>query len=278
MPTKKSGLEFKEWASLFSGKLFVKVVAYVDESGTHDITGASPGSGEVVIAGLVARPNEWEKFCDEWRGVLNKYAVDYFHFKEWTAAYLVKNGTIKPFKDFRKNPYQRLECSDLDSFVLELAEIAGHGNKPIVGGWVNTAQFHQAKTGKNINSESVPAGGSPYQHCLNRFFENLPNDILSAWPDWNEPVSIFYDWTEDPKWKHAIIDAHDLARKKDPRIKELTFANKKEPGHLPLQAADMVAYRFRRLAEGLNKGTLPVILRKLDAVLVQQFGFMPRPV
>jgi hypothetical protein len=36
--------QFDEWASLFSGEIFVKIVVYADESGNHDPTGAKKGS------------------------------------------------------------------------------------------------------------------------------------------------------------------------------------------------------------------------------------------
>jgi hypothetical protein len=36
--------EFSEWASMFSGEIFVKLAAYIDESGRHDKTGRLVGS------------------------------------------------------------------------------------------------------------------------------------------------------------------------------------------------------------------------------------------
>jgi hypothetical protein len=71
--------DFKEWASLFSGKLFVKVVAYIDESGTHDETGRQKGSTVAVVAGLVDHRDCWDKFCKDWQSVLNKYSAPFFH-------------------------------------------------------------------------------------------------------------------------------------------------------------------------------------------------------
>jgi hypothetical protein len=45
--------EFAEWASLFSGKIFVKIAAYLDESGSHDKTGKEKNSGQIVVCGWV---------------------------------------------------------------------------------------------------------------------------------------------------------------------------------------------------------------------------------
>ena len=50
----KAKREFLEWASLFSAELFVKLVSYADDSGTHDNTGVQKGSREAIIAGIAA--------------------------------------------------------------------------------------------------------------------------------------------------------------------------------------------------------------------------------
>jgi hypothetical protein len=124
---------------------------------------------------------------------------------------------------------------------------------------------------RNANPDArVPK--DPYQHCLNQFFLNLTGEISSAWPGSNQPVSIFYDWTDDPKWRRSIMDAHDAARKKDALVRELTFANKKDAPHLPLQAADMVAYRFRQLSETYMRGTIPVPNRLDKLILDSMFN------
>ena len=77
----------------------MKVVAYVDESGTHDKMGIQKGASEVVIAGLVAWREDWIKFSEEWQSTLNKYSAPYFHFKEWYAAnlFLKMSPILKQF-------------------------------------------------------------------------------------------------------------------------------------------------------------------------------------
>jgi Protein of unknown function (DUF3800) len=261
--------QFSEWASLFSGKLFVKVVAYIDESGTHDKTGALPGSSEVVIAGLVDWRDDWVKFCVEWQAVLSKYAAPYFHFKEWAGASMAANGKAKLSS---KSPYAGWSAERLNDFLLELAAVAGSGSKVIVGGYINTKQFHAAKISGKYNPASIPGGGDPYTHCATQFFKRLPEDILSAWPYWNDPVSIFFDRIDDPAWRNAIAGAHHLCSQKDPRIDELAFVDKKKPAHLPLQAADMIAYRFRWHAERVNKGILPETLSRFDKLMLDGLG------
>jgi hypothetical protein len=60
-------------------------------------------------------------------------------------------------------------------------------------------------------------------------------------------VSFIFDQNDDPKWNHAVQDAHTLAQKRDARIGKLTFADKRLMPNLPLQAADMAAYHLRQI-------------------------------
>ena len=244
----------------------MNIVAYVDESGTHDKT-----SGSVVVAGLVAWLDEWTAFNAEWQAVLTKYQASYFHFKEFSQASRLERGDIKPFKDFEKNPYKGWPRATLDAFLWELGEVAGSGNKVIVGAYVDTSDFHKKKIAPNRNPKTIPCGGDPFKFCLQGFFERLPKDILSVWPYWTEPVSIFFDRVDDQMWRHSITDAHNFYQKKEPRIAELTFADKKNQKHVALQAADMVVYRFRQLSEKLKNNELGTP-SKLDSLLLKQFS------
>jgi flagellar biosynthesis protein FlhB len=50
-------------------------------------------------------------------------------------------------------------------------------------------------------------------------------------------------------------------------MKEIVFANKKDAPHLPLQAADMLAYRIRQIAQNLSDNTFE--LEELDRILLK---------
>lgn len=258
----------------------MKVVAYIDESGTHDKTGKSKGSKVVVIAGLVAWRDEWVKFCGEWQSVLNKYSAPYFHFCEFYEASLVFRGKKERTKSFSKNPYREWDLERLDGFMYDLAELAGKGEKLIVGTYVETEKFHDAAVERFARQLPMPADGNPYTHCARMFFEQFPKEISAAWKYWKEPVTIFYDDIEHPGLRHSIVEAHLFNKKKDPRIAELVFANKKHMPHLPLQAADMVAYRLRQIAENALDNKWPEKLSKLDERLLksigERFGFRSR--
>lgn len=105
---------FKEWASLFSGEIFVKVVAYIDESGRHSKTASQPGSGQIVVAGWADSPKNWNKFCSQWQTILKDFDAPYFHFYEWAdASATIRTGRIPLFKDAGQSPLcgRTVHCS-----------------------------------------------------------------------------------------------------------------------------------------------------------------------
>src|SRR6266404_6314054 len=93
---RKAGAEFAEWASLFPEGVFVHLVVYADESGTHDKTGKEPGAREATIAGIAALREDWIPFCAQWAKVLKVYRVPYFHYSEWRAAEVRARMKLSP--------------------------------------------------------------------------------------------------------------------------------------------------------------------------------------
>jgi hypothetical protein len=231
-------------------------MAYIDESGIHDSTGELKGSSVGVVAGLVDYSESWADFCKDWQVVLTKYSAPYFHFCELSTASLVVRGKIKADRHFSKNPYAKWSLKTIDGFLYELAEIVGSGNKVIVGGWIETRNIHKAKMAGQVPPHLKAAADDPYAWLLHNFFTNVANDIVSGWPDWNELVSFFFDCNDDGKWVSWVAKAHHFAKKKETRFGELAFVNKKNPPHLPLQAADMISYRFRQLSENYHNNCL----------------------
>ena len=156
---------FESWAALSSAKLFMNIVAYVDESGTHDPTGKLSGAGTVAIGGMVAPKEDWIAFDVQWRKIFKKYKACYFHFREQYAAWrVIVLGKETP-SDFHKNPYKKWSKDQLSDFVLELAPLAA--SKLIVGGWVPTKLYAEDKTAGYPDRQR-----HPYELCLDHFFNS----------------------------------------------------------------------------------------------------------
>ena len=118
---KEAVAQFADWASIFSGKLFAMIVAYADESGTHDRTGQQPGASTATIGGYIGLFDDWRKFDSEWKDVLTEYSVPAFHFKDWTEA----QKTIKIGSSYvgKAGDYKGWKKRCLLEFMEELSEI-----------------------------------------------------------------------------------------------------------------------------------------------------------
>jgi hypothetical protein len=127
---------FREWASQFSGKYFVVIQIFADESGTHAPDGSQVGSKYPVIAGWAAKKSTWDTFCIAWNAILNKYDAPYFHGRELSAARVAAIQSRPPTKELLKNPYYaaKWDVKTIDAFHDKLTKVAADKKKiPIVG-------------------------------------------------------------------------------------------------------------------------------------------------
>ena len=82
-------------------------------------------------------------------------------------------------------------------------------------------------------------------------------------------MSFVFDQNSDPTWNRAVAYAHALAKKNDSRIAGLTFADKKIMPHLPLQAADMLAYRFNQIARKFVDPNVSPAAKEADMLMMK---------
>lgn len=245
----------------------MNLVAYADESGTHDPTGKRIGADAVTISGLVAPKESWISFDIRWRAILNKYhGVKYFHAREHHSAWLVATGRTTPNSDFKKNPYNRWSVDELNDFAMELAPLAG--SNLIIGGWVPTKLYHEDKHAGLPNKDR-----DPYELCLDHFFDSAVSTIKQQRAPWRrQPISFLFDWSEDNDWRHTVdlrFEFHKNKFKKPPFV-EIGFRKKTE--HTPLQAADMVAYRLRHNMSKLSNLDFSKSWPELDDILFKEMN------
>jgi hypothetical protein len=216
----------------------VKLVAYADESGTD----SGPGSDLLTVAGWVAPCEDWANFCPAWDKVLKQFAAGYFHFREWSMASAVVRKKRQPSSEFKDNPYQGWAQSKLDDFLFSLATVAASGNRLIVGGYVPPNMLRQDQLHGLVDTEAAPD-----ELCLGHFFKSVITTINRERPPWKrQPVAFFFDHSTNKAWKKLVNDGFNFSRQ-NRQFRELAFARKQD--HLPLQAADMVAYRLRQVIE-----------------------------
>ena len=122
------------------------------------------------------------------------------------------------------------------------------GAKLTVGGFVLTKEFHLAKT-----SGDLPAAADPYEHSLEQFFAEVLSSIQELRAPWKRAqISFVFDQSDKLEWRRAVNDCFARYKAKYPTFAAVSFTDKKS--HLPLQAADMVAFRSRRIASQWVEG------------------------
>jgi Protein of unknown function (DUF3800) len=237
------------------------IVVYADESGTHDPEGKQPGSRYPIIAGFAARKSVWDKFCVTWTAVLRKYDVPFFHGWELREAREAIIHGKKESKELLKNPYytRKWDIKKIEAFRRALTNVAVAGGKIPIAGAIDLAQYNKLK-------DDLPQK-DPYKYCIAAFFSVYYAETRLQWGNFKSEVSFFFDQTANKEWRDAIHEVFDICQLKDPRMSGPNFGDKKKLEFLPLQAADLLAYRIRQLAECYGKDTLE--FDEVDKILLK---------
>lgn len=237
----------------------MRLVAYADES--H----SGRGSEVLIIAGWIALDDEWSQFCVAWQKVLDRYAAPYFHFREWADASAVVRGRRRASSEFLKtNPFRNWDQSTLDAFLCQLVEIVASGPALMIGGYVPAKKLAEDKA----NGLARTSGGAE-ELCIKHFFDSVVSTInKDRSPLKRQPTAFVFDHSDNPEWRKTLRDAFDSSRLRNRHFKEMSFASKKV--HLPLQAADMAAYRIRQRMEDLVTLDLSKTWEKLDTMLFRK--------
>jgi len=190
-----------------------RLKGFFDESGKGDPVG-------FVMAGFIARADEWADFNDEWRAVLDMPPrLEYFHMADAVGA-----------RDFGR--------------IRNLASIIRRHKMPGIVVAIPTAEYNaifKGRVGRRIDQ--------PY------FFAAL--SIMESTFEWamqngiDEPIDFIFDEQKDESdYLQSIWTP--LVESQPPEISRLMgnrpihVDDKKNP---PLQAADMLAWPFRRILD-----------------------------
>lgn len=255
---------YRDLASLFTEEVFVPIVSYADESGIHDVTGNLPGAEVAVVSGYVARQEQWDVFTPAWSAVLDRYGVEAFHMADL-------NREQRCEREDCTSPYHRWSAARVDAFVHELIPIARENTLFSVAAAVDVRAYDRI----------FPTGlkgyiQHPYHFCFQHFFRGL----LQAFeqfrvPTSGERVECFFDRQEE-FMPHAVavfgemssaLDAGDL-------FGGISFQSKID--YVPLQAADLLAGRARKIMTRLLKGEGKIPEAGWDNALMQRDNIVLR--
>ncbi len=244
---------FREWASLFSGRLFAMIACYADESGT----GGIPKSGKEPapsVCGYLATPETWDQFRIEWKSTVKKHGAEYFHFRELDPNFQKKNP---------ENPFSKWDNDRKDDFIYDMAFMLSCWPIIPIGGNASVKMVH----GTNPEKEDL---NETYNRAFNAFFECFNISMNKHFPKENGKVSFFFDENENDEWIAILNKVIKQKRKNDSRIGEYTSIESESERGIPCQAADLLAALNRQNVEVVYENQAWVPQRILDITLARQ--------
>jgi len=223
------------------------LISYGDESGTHDEAGIERGSEVAIVAAYVSYKHDWDQFCNEWQAVLDRYGISEFHMQEFADEI---NGPSDP-----NWPYRGWCRGKKDQFIRELVPIARDNTFFGIGGGVDVRAYNRI----------VPAWlkgetQHPYYFCFQMLFDQilvLLREKLEVPLQPGEQVAFFFDQQLEFKNKaEQLFYSIKAMRDHEDRMGSLTYAPRHR--YIQLQAADLLAYRTRKVLARKIAGRKPV--------------------
>jgi hypothetical protein len=229
------------------GDVVIGLTIYADESGTHDEHGMQRGSEVTAVAGYITDKRNWERLTRRWNRARKEFGIKGpFHASEYWR-------NEPPFNQWTDAKKKR--C--LSTFI----KIARDNTWFAVGGMVRTRDWDEIVAPKYKHGYKGGLSLShPYHFCfqmlLVQFMGYLENDIDKRFrrrKGFEERVSFVFD-RHQQFGKVASSGFQTLKKHIDPenRFVSLTFGSKDE--HIPLQAADLLAFYARRILTHQNEG------------------------
>jgi Protein of unknown function (DUF3800) len=233
----------------------VSLVCYADESGTHDETGMEPGAEAAVVAGYIGWKKDWDTVEIEWQRVLDRYDIEELHMQEFSD---VKRGTENP--DW---PYRGWPPTKRDQFIHELIPIARDNTLFSLAGLVDVRSYNDILPGW-MKAEYE----HPYHFCFQLFFDQILavlRDHMLLPP--GEQVAFFFDQQLEfkPLAEKRYTEIKALRDTED-RMGAFAFVNRRR--YRPIQAADLLAYRQRKVFTRKLNGSYLVKEGSWDSALI----------
>lgn len=222
--------------------------AYVDESGTHDQKGSQPGSEVAAVVGYVSWEDDWKKFCEQWTDVLDRHHVSAFHMAEFNKNEI--NAGRDP-----NWPYRGWTDEKKDQFIRALASVARDNTLFGAGGLVSVRDYD-----KEIPERQKTQAVHPYHFCFQLFLDTVLETLRKRFaipfpPD--VQVVFFFDRQQQFAAKATeVFNQVRALRDTEKRMADIHFVDKKN--HIPIQAADLLAFRMRKVLTRKLEGKVAI--------------------
>jgi hypothetical protein len=211
-------------------RVLAVLIAFLDESGTHDARGLDPGSEIAGFGGAVADAKQWDLLEADWSQVLKEFQAPWYHarsceegekpFKGWPIT-TRRELTRRLIEIFNEYPMLRVvgttSVRDYDAII-----------PPLVKEQIYKHPWHLG-----------------FQHCIDQALKWLSNEQIGLVLDCQN---------EFDQWAKERFD-QIKQRRPEPRLVALTFASKEQ--QVSLQVADLIVFYMTKWKRRLlfKKGT-----------------------
>jgi hypothetical protein len=216
------------------------------------------------VAGWIADEKFWNEFIPRWQSVLDAYKVDCFHFTDWAKACYVKNNPDKKHA-YEPDGLKHLSSSELDKFFKDLAALLDNPNLQFEISILERKKFFEDKKSPNASHSPSVYAKNPESYLVYDFIERCTRRILQVWQLAGRPVKsvkFVFDERNNVGWRQAIKKELADYEKWEWPLKPVEFKTKKQA--IPVQAADMLAYRSHQFTSNMVKGK---VLTKPSSIL-----------
>lgn len=201
-------------------RVLVVLIGYFDDSVDGDL---------VCMAGYVSTAEKWEEFERRWKQVLAKYGISFFHMKE----YAHRVGEFSSWPEERR-------ISLMKELVVVIQDCVLYGVAVAI-----SAKDYESE----LPSELKKFLRDPYYLAVYSCLTQSLHYHMSNHAD----EEIAFVWDEKSKVAAEMQRIYAAYKSADfiPRrelLGSLTFADDKK--FVPLQAADLLAYEYRKYHEG----------------------------
>lgn len=208
-------------------RLLMPMQAFVDDSGTKGDT------RHFVLAGLISHAESWASFSDEWQACLD----DYPHIKVFKMREAAK----------KSGQFYYMSAGCRDEMLLRLARII---NKHVL--IVTHSIIDLAAHSRTWGAQLPKPLDDPYFYP---FHNTIMATCFALWDaGWRERFEIVFDeqhisGLRAKKWYPAVRETIEFKYPDEAKILPIEPIFKKDDEFLPIQAADMFAWCFRRATD-----------------------------
>lgn len=203
------------------------IIAFLDDSGSHDAHGLEPGSNVVAAAGFVMLGERRSDFEKDWLAALKNNGAREFHMRDFAH----RRG------EFEGWPPQRS-----DSLISELVAVV-HAYALIYVGGLVLVRDYQSIIPVSLKAEIVHPLCMAFAACIEEFLRFLgQGEVRVREP--GEKIQIIFD--RKPGYYERLSRILQELKTRADRfdlIDGLIFESREAP---EIQAADLIAYEFRK--------------------------------